>query len=66
MLSPTVPVALQHAQILCKRPDLTTVLLCHDPRNLVKMRQVMRGPCSQQLRKRNRPQRRMASAQPQL
>ena len=54
--------ALHHAQKTHPRPHRFLILIGHDPRYLVQMRQVVRRPCRQQLRERHLAQCVMPSA----
>src|SRR5258706_141784 len=52
----------QHAEVRAPRADGIAVLARHHSRDLVQMRQVVRGPGGQQLRQRDDAEGRMASA----
>src|SRR5437868_2775173 len=61
-----MPATAQHTQKRAPWTDCITILVSHDPRQLMQMSEVVNGPCREQLRKRDHPQRRMQSASRQV
>jgi hypothetical protein len=57
-----MPRALKHSKIRAPGTDSLPVLVRHNPRDLVKMRQIMSRPRRQQLRQSNGAKGRMAAA----
>src|SRR5690349_1719955 len=57
-----VPFTLQHAEKFPEGTDGLAVLVHHHARDLVQVREIVRGPGRQQLRQRHRPERRMTPA----
>ncbi|MCU1250115.1 MAG: hypothetical protein JWQ49_3144 [Edaphobacter sp.] len=56
-----MPTTLQNSKIGAPRTHSLPILMRHNPRNLVQMRQVMRRPCRQQLRQSHHAESRMPS-----